>query len=94
MGSTTRPHCNRIWKIHQQTWSCDTVEQKMEEPDQLGPMRVRTCGCGIDLGQQTTDHSGKCILTTQWLPGPSSRKNIQDDYFGDRTKQMYEDHWR
>ena len=26
--------------IQQQTWSRDTVEQKREESDQLGPMRV------------------------------------------------------
>ena len=33
MRNPTRPHRNRIRKIHRQTWSCDSAEQKMEESD-------------------------------------------------------------
>ena len=94
IGNPTRSHRGRIRNLHQQTWSRDTAEQKMEKSDQLGTMRMRTSGCSVDLSQQTTDYLGECVHAAQWLSGPSSRENIQNDTHDDREGQEHEDHRR
>ena len=80
LGNRTGTHREKIKEFHQQTWSRDHTEQKVEKSDQLGRMRMRTCGCSINFGEQTTDNLGKRVLTTKWLPGPPCRKNIQNDH--------------
>ena len=43
------------------------VEQKMEEPDQMGALRERTHCCNVDLGQQTPDCTDERVHATQWI---------------------------
>ena len=76
LGNRIGTHRDRIREIHQQTWSRNHTEQKVEKQDQLGRMCMCASGCCIDFGEHTTDHLGKCVLTTQWLPGPPCRKNM------------------
>ena len=40
-------------------------------------MRMRTSGCSFDFDRQTTDHIGKRVSTTQWIPGPPCRKTYK-----------------
>ena len=53
------------------------IHNKVEKPDQLGPMRVRTSGRSIDFSQQTTDNLGECVHATQWIPGLQVKKTYK-----------------
>ena len=47
---------------------CDTVEQEMEESDQLGGRcESERVVAMSNLGQQTTDSADECVHATRWI---------------------------
>ena len=94
MGGTARTHHGRVRPIRQQTRGCDTVEQKMEESDQLGALWERAHCCDVDLGQQTPDCADERVHATQWLCWSSCREGLQNDYQDDWRRKRHENHWR
>ena len=59
------------------------LNRRWKKSDQLGAMRMRTCGCDVDLGQQETDRVDECVHAPQWMSRPSCRENIQNDHHDD-----------
>ena len=91
VGDTARTHHGRVRPIRQQTRGCDTVEQKMEESDQLGALWERTYCCNVDLGQQIPDCADERVHATQWLCWSSCREGLQNDYQDNWRRKRHED---